>query len=77
MKTMPISLFKAQCIAVLRQAYDTGEALIVTRRGRPIARIEPVSGGTKQRKLGVFKGRMKIQGDIVHADTTADWDMLA
>ena len=77
MKTMPISSFKAQCIAVLRHAHETGEPLVVTRRGRPIARIEPVRTGTEEIKLGVFKGRMKIKGDIVHADTTSDWDMLA
>jgi len=76
MKTIPISTFKAQCIAVLRQAQETGEVVLVTRRGRPIARIEPVRDSESERQLGVFKGRMQIRGDIVHTDNIADWEML-
>lgn len=75
MKAIPISDFKARCTAVLRQAENSGEPVVVTRRGRPIARIEPLPRHA-ERRLGVFKGRMRIHGDIVHLDTVADWEML-
>lgn len=76
MKKMAISEFKAKCIAVLREAQQTGESILVTRRGRPFARVEPVRETPSERSLGVFKGRMKIHGDIVHTDSSADWDVL-
>jgi prevent-host-death family protein len=76
MKKMVISEFKAKCIAALREAQQTGEAILVTRRGQPVARIEPIRQAPSERPLGVHRGRMKIHGDLVQADTSADWDML-
>lgn len=76
MRTIPISEFKAGCIAILRQAQNSGEPLLVTRRGRPIARIEPVPNADSQRQLGVFKGRMRLRGDLVHTSSKDDWEVL-
>ena len=76
MKTMIISEFKAKCIAVLRQAQRTGESLVVTRRGHPIARIDPILDEQPPRKLGVLKGKMNIKGDLVRTDFDEEWDML-
>lgn len=76
MKTMVVSEFKAKCIAVLREAQRSGEPLLVTRRGRPLARIEPISEEVSERRLGIFRGRMRIRSDIVHASSEDDWEML-
>lgn len=76
MKKMVISEFKAKCIAVLREAQQTGEAILVTRRGQPLARIEPIRQAPSERPLGVLRGRMKIHGDLIQADSSADWDLL-
>jgi prevent-host-death family protein len=73
MKTIMLSEFKANCIAILREAQRTAEPLIVTRRGRPLARIEPVQEPTPKRLFGAQRGRLRIKGDIVHADFSADW----
>jgi prevent-host-death family protein len=75
-KKVVISEFKAKCIALLRDAQRTGESILVTRRGQPIARVEPVREVHSERPLGIFRGRMKVRGDIVHADTSADWEAL-
>jgi prevent-host-death family protein len=40
-KTMPISEFKATCLSVLERVRLTGEPLLVTRRGQPVAIISP------------------------------------
>ena len=76
MKTIVISEFKAKCIAVLNEAQRTKEPVIVTRRGRPIARVEPIHESGTTRQLGVLRGRMKLQGDIVLANGEADWEVL-
>jgi prevent-host-death family protein len=74
MKTVILSTFKAQCISLLREAQRTAEPIIVTRRGRPLARIEPVREPTPKRRFGKQSGRMRIKGDIVHADFSVDWE---
>jgi prevent-host-death family protein len=33
--------FKARCLRLLDEVAETGEALIVTKHGRPVARVEP------------------------------------
>ena len=42
-KTMSKSQFRSRALAFLREVEETGEALILTDRGRPVLRIEPVS----------------------------------
>jgi|694.fasta_scaffold59566_5 prevent-host-death family protein len=74
MKTVILSTFKSHCIALLREAQRTAEPIIVTRRGRPLARIEPVREPVPSRRFGRQRGRMRIKGDIVHADFSADWE---
>ena len=76
MKSMKISEFKSKCIAVLKDAQRSGKGLVVTWRGQPLARIEPITRSAGKRQLGTFRGRIKIQGDIVGADASADWEML-
>jgi prevent-host-death family protein len=74
MKTIILSVFKANCIALLREAQKTSEPIIVTRRGRPLARVEPVREPVPVRRFGKQRGRMRIKGDIVHADFSTDWE---
>ena len=72
MKTVLISEFKARCIKMLKEVQKNGKPLLVTLRGEPIARVEPVAKG-KKRQLGALKGRMIIKGDIIKSDFEKDW----
>lgn len=42
-ETIKASEFKARCLALLDEVTETGGALTVTKRGRPVARVVPVS----------------------------------
>jgi prevent-host-death family protein len=33
--------FKARCLRLLDEVAETGETLVVTKRGRPVVRVEP------------------------------------
>ena len=48
--TIAISKFKATCLALLDSVNKTGQPLIVTRRGEPIAQIVPPPA-TQKKKL--------------------------
>jgi prevent-host-death family protein len=38
-RTVPASQFKAQCLAMLDEVAATGEEIVVTKRGRAVARV--------------------------------------
>lgn len=73
MKTVLISEFKAKCIGLLKDVQKTKEPILVTLRGKPIARVEPVVKPKKRIRLGALKGWMEIKGDIIHSDIEKDW----
>lgn len=75
MKTMLVSEFKAKCIAALKEVYRSREPMVVTLRGKPIVTIQPFTEFPPGKQLGRLKGKMAIHGDIVHTDSTDDWDM--
>jgi prevent-host-death family protein len=41
-ETITAARFKAQCLALLDEVDRTGRELVVTKRGRPVARVVPV-----------------------------------
>ncbi|HET9419336.1 MAG TPA: type II toxin-antitoxin system Phd/YefM family antitoxin [Chthoniobacterales bacterium] len=73
MKTVLISEFKAKCISLLKNVQKTKQPLVVTLRGEPIARVEPIVPEKKQVRLGALKGWMEIKGDIVSSDMEKDF----
>lgn len=73
MKTIMVSEFKAKCIGLLKQVQKTKEPLVVTLRGKPLARVEPIVQPKKRVRLGALKGWMEIKGDIIHSTMEKDW----
>jgi prevent-host-death family protein len=76
MKTMLVSDFKAKCIAVLKEVARSGEPVVVTLRGRPMARVEPFTDTSAGKRLGTLKGKMHIKRDLTRVDSSRDWEML-
>lgn len=78
MKTIPISKFKATCLAVLEEVRRTGREVVVTKRGEPIAKIV-IAGRPEPRRsgFGAMKDRVVFVGDIVSpAVPEEDWTMF-
>ncbi len=78
MEQIPISKFKATCLALLDRVKRTGQPVLVTRRGEPIAQILPPPPQTRPASwLGCLKGTGRIVGDIVSpAVSEEDWEAL-
>lgn len=73
-----ISEFKATCLAVLERVRRTGASIIVTKRGEPIAEINPPSpASTGAGWLGAMRGTATLVDDLV-APVSApnDWEAL-
>lgn len=75
MEEIAISKFKATCLAVLEKVRKTGQPVLVTRFGRPVAQITPPTPARRVPKLGTGADSAEILGDIVESITDiSDWD---
>jgi prevent-host-death family protein len=57
--------FKAKCLKLLDEVAATHQPLVITKRGRPVARVVPIEDDTAQSLFGYMKGTGEILGDIV------------
>ena len=67
-RTMSAGEFKARCLQVMEQVAATGEAVVVTKRGKPVAQLGPVSRRPKTLR-GFLKGRVKSKDVVSPIDT--------
>ena len=77
-ESISISKFKATCLSLLDQVKKTGQPILVTKKGEPIAQVIPPPRPEKPASwLGSFQSTGKIKGDIVSpALEEVDWEVL-
>jgi prevent-host-death family protein len=74
MKEMPAGEFKAQCLAVMDKVQKTGEPVLITKHGKPVAKLVPAQS-LPDDVFGYMAGKVKIVGDLVGPVTpTEDWE---
>jgi prevent-host-death family protein len=64
MKSVKAGEFKAKCLQLMDEVARSGEAIVVTKYGRPVAELVPA----RQRGadlFGALSGQAAIEGDIV------------
>jgi len=76
MKTMAAGEFKVHCLSVMNEVQSKREAVVITKRGKPVAKLVPVEQ-EKDDIFGFFKGKIEIKGNIVSpAFTPEEWGDL-
>ena len=74
--TISVTEFKAKCLAVMDEVARKREPVVITKRGKPVARLVPVETADDE-IFGFAVGRVKIVGDIVGpVFPLEDWEML-
>jgi prevent-host-death family protein len=75
MKTIAAGKFKATCLAVMDEVQAKREPVLVTKNGRPVAKMVPVDV-QEDDPLAIFRfGRGRIVGDIVSPiEPLEEWD---
>lgn len=73
--------FKAKCLAMLDEVSQTGQEVVITKRGKIVAKLIPFSQPeTREPFLGRLEGIGEIVGDpddlIKPVFPLEDWDML-
>jgi len=75
-RTIAAGEFKARCLQVMDQVHVTRNAVVITKRGKPIAKLVPVDE-SRSEVFDSLKGRIEIVGDIVSPVVSAeDWEAL-
>lgn len=69
MKPLNISAakFKAECLGLLDKVEQTGRSIVITKRGRPVARVVPLEPALS------LEGSVLSEDDIV-SPTGVSWD---
>jgi prevent-host-death family protein len=70
-KIMSASSFKARCLAVLDEVAATGRPVLVTKRGKPVARVVSVEAPPSLRSTG----RMLVSEEEFIAPLDDDWEL--
>jgi prevent-host-death family protein len=78
METVAISKFKAECLAILERVRRTGQPVLVTRFGQPVAEVVPPHAPARPAGwLGRYSSEGRIVDDIVSpAASESEWEAL-
>jgi prevent-host-death family protein len=63
MKKIAAGEFKARCLTLMEDVRSTREPLIITKRGKPVAKLVPADD-TGREFIGRLKGVIRVVGDI-------------
>jgi prevent-host-death family protein len=74
-RTVTATEFKTRSLSLLREVHQLRETLLITKRGKPVARLVPA--GRPPGFIGRLKAMFKVVGDIVEPITPLeDWECL-
>ena len=72
--TISAAKFKAECLQLMDDVAATHEEIIITKRGKPVARLMPVNE-TPRKLFGCMEGTVTYLGDIV-SPIDEEWDAM-
>lgn len=75
MKVMGAGEFKAQCLALLNKVAREHETILVTKRGKPVAKVIPVNKAQKDLQQQL-KGSVLSEKDIL-SPVSARWEAVS
>lgn len=71
-KVIAAGTFKATCLRLIDEVATTREEIIITKRGKPLAKLVPIDERSPD-LFGWLEGTVHITGDIV-APLDEPWD---
>ena len=73
-KMIKASEFKAKCLALMDEVERTGQGVVITKNGKPVAELVP-HRKRKKNARGILKDSLFITGDII-SPIDVEWDAL-
>ena len=73
-KAIKASEFKAKCLALIDEVASSGDKIVITKNGKPLAELVPHRSRTVS-PFGVWKDSVEIKGDII-SPLDVEWEAL-
>lgn len=74
-KVATVSIYEAKTrLSHLVDRALRGDQIVITRHGRPVARLVPAAAPRRPRRLGALRGKIRVAGDF---DAPLPNDLLA
>lgn len=73
--SIPAAVFKAECLKLMDEVARTGQAVVITKHGKPVAQLAPVAPEPKS-QFGYMRNTVIIKRDIV-APTNELWNAVS
>jgi prevent-host-death family protein len=64
MATVPATEFKAKCLELMDRVAERRETYVITKRGKPVAKLVPADPPTTRRLFGCMADQTEFVGDI-------------
>ena len=72
-RTIKASEFKAKCLKLMDEVAESGEEIVITKNGKPVAKLTPYRERPKT-LFGIDRGKYEIIGDLDDASIDIYWD---
>ena len=81
-RTIKASEFKAKCLKLMDEVAASGEEIVITKNGKPVAKLTPCKPAAEEiprqdrpkSPFGLNRGMYEIIGDLDDAFDDVDWD---
>ena len=70
--SIPAAVFKAECLRLMDEVARTGQPIVITKHGKPVAQLVPVPAEPES-LFGYMSNTVTIRGDVV-APSGASWN---
>lgn len=76
MKKMAAGAFKTNCLAVMDEVQSRHETVVITKHGKPVAKLVPVNSETDE-IYDFLAGKGSVVGDVISPALSAEeWGEL-
>ncbi len=73
--SVPATEFKAKCLKLMDEVRKGKLTVVITKHGRPVARLSAVTRPRPASLFGALKGSVVVKGDIV-SPIDVKWEAL-
>jgi prevent-host-death family protein len=61
---IPAAIFKAECLKLMDDVARTGQSVVITKHGKPVAQLTPIPAQSRS-IFGYMKNTFEIHGEIL------------
>ncbi len=72
---IPAAVFKAECLKLMDEVARTGQPVVITKHGKPVAQMVPIPAQSRS-LFGYMKNSVQIKVDVI-APVDEEWSALA